>query len=276
MQNAKCKMKNEKGESKKMIDIDAVRNKLKSIQTKTTKKTGLWRPEPGKSTVRIVPYKFNKDNPFIELYFHYRLNNKNLLSPITNGNPDPVQEFAEKLKNTGSKDDWKMGRKLEPKMRTYVPVVVRGEESEGIKFWGFGIQIYEELLSIIADPEYGDITDPITGTDITIEKKTPEEAGNAYGSTVVRPKRRQSKLTEDSTELENYLTEQKDIMEIYNEPTYEELEVELKKWLDPDNKSGDKSEKEAVDKYINSGSTTTTEKDDLESVLNKFDEKLKG
>jgi hypothetical protein len=52
-----------------------------------------------------------------------------------------------------------MGRKIEPKMRTYVPVIIRGKEAEGVKFWGFGKTIYAELLSIISDPDYGDITD---------------------------------------------------------------------------------------------------------------------
>ena len=98
------------------------------------------------------------------MYFHYDIAKRSMLSPITFGNADPVVEFAEKLKKTGDKDDWLMGRKIEPKMRTYVPVVVRGKESEGVKFWGFGKTIYTELLSIISDPDYGDITDLMNGT----------------------------------------------------------------------------------------------------------------
>ena len=35
---------------------------------------------------------------------------------------------------------------MEPKMRTYVPILVRGAESEGVKFWGFGKQVYTELF----------------------------------------------------------------------------------------------------------------------------------
>ena len=41
----------------------------------------------------VLPYKFNKDNPFIELYFHYDLGGKNYLSPISFGRPDPIEEF---------------------------------------------------------------------------------------------------------------------------------------------------------------------------------------
>jgi hypothetical protein len=81
------------------------------------------------------------------------------------------------LKKTGDKDEWLMGRKIEPKMRTYVPVIVRGKESEGVKFWGFGKQIYTELLSIVSDPDYGDITDLMNGRDIDVEF-TPAEGAN--------------------------------------------------------------------------------------------------
>jgi len=194
------------------------------------------------------------------------MNGKTLLSPQSFGNPDPIAEFAEKLKGTGSKEDWKLGRKLDPKMRTFVPVIVRGAESEGVKYWGFGIQMYEELLSIISDPDYGDITDIATGTDIVVDRKTPEEAGNQFGSTTIRPKRAQTPLTKDKAELTKWLTEQEDITQIYQEPTYEELEAELKKWLNPDDEV-DEVEAGQVDELI-----TKDKKNDIADILSGFDE----
>ncbi|MBC8388161.1 MAG: hypothetical protein H8E13_08970 [Actinobacteria bacterium] len=211
----------------------------------------------------MLPYKHNKENPFIELYFHYQLNEKNLLSPTSFSNPDPIAEFSEKLKSTGNKEDWKLGRKLQPKMRTYVPIIVRGLESEGVKFWGFGVQLYEELLSIIADPEYGDITDPISGTDLTIERKTAEEAGNNWGSTTIRPKRQQTKLTENAEQLKKWLNEQDSITDIYREPSYDELKEELEKWLNPDDETEEKTE-----------SSDSNTSDNIEDVLKDFDKML--
>ena len=129
------------------MDIDAIKSKLATLQSTSNTKDNFWKPEPGKQVVRIVPYKFNKDNPFIELFFHYNLNNRSYLSPISFGRPDPIEEFAQKLKSTGSKDDYRLGRKIEAKMRTFAPVIVRGEENQGVKFWGFGKTVYQELLS---------------------------------------------------------------------------------------------------------------------------------
>ncbi len=216
------------------MDISAIKSKLTQLQSTTSTKENFWKPEPGKQVVRIVPYKHNKDNPFMELYFHYNLGgNKTYLSPATFGRPDPVEEFSNKLKSTGNKDEWVQGKRLEPKMRTFVPVVVRGRENEGVKFWGFGKTVYQELLSVIADPDYGDITDAMNGRDIGIERQTPAEAGNQYGKTTVRVKPNQTKLVENSEVLENLLNNQSDITELYTEPSYDDLKEALGNYLNP-------------------------------------------
>ena len=216
------------------MDLNAIKSKLTQLQSTTSTKDNFWKPEPGTTVVRIVPYKHNKDNPFIELYFHYNLgNNKTYMSPASFGRPDPVEEFANKLKSTGNKDEWIQGKRLEPKMRTFVPVVVRGREDEGVKFWGFGKTVYQELLGVIADPDYGDITDPTTGRDVGIERQTPAEAGNQYGKTTVRVKPNQTPITENATLLESIFDNQSDLTELYTEPTYDELKDALHNFLNP-------------------------------------------
>ena len=72
-----------------------------------------------KTQIRIVPNKSNTDIPFIELFFHYDLK-KSYLSPISFGRPDPIEEFKNKLKSSGNREDWRLGKKLEAfKMRTF-------------------------------------------------------------------------------------------------------------------------------------------------------------
>ena len=56
------------------------------------------------------------------------------------------------LKGSGSKEDYQLSRKLEAKMRTFAPVVVRGEESQGVKFWGFGKTVYAIFESLAKMP----------------------------------------------------------------------------------------------------------------------------
>ena len=215
------------------MDINAVKKRLAQLQTSTTRSTNLWKPQPGKTQIRIIPYKLNSDTPFIELFFHYDLGGKSYLSPTSFGRPDPIEEFADKLKQSGNREDWRMGKKLEAKLRTFAPVVVRGEEQGGTKFWGFGKTVYQELLSIIADPDYGDISDPINGRDVVVEFKTAEETGASFPKTSIRVKPNQIPITEDKAVLTDLLDNQKDITEVYNELTYDELAEALGDWLNP-------------------------------------------
>ena len=215
------------------MDISLALKRFNSLQNNTKKSDSIWKPANGKSQIRIVPYKFNKDIPFIELYFHYNINNKTYLSPMSFGRPDPIVEFAEKLKRTGDTDDWKAGKKMEPKLRTFVPVIVRGKENEGVKFWGFGKTVYQDILGYIADPDYGDITDPITGRDIVLDVTSAEESNAAYPTTAIRIKPSTSKLSDDPAVVKNLLENQKNITELYQELSYAELKTVLENWLNP-------------------------------------------
>lgn len=215
------------------MDISLALKRFSSLQNNTKKSDSIFKPANGKSQVRIVPYKFNKDIPFIELYFHYNINNKTYLSPMSFGRPDPIVEFAEKLKRTGDTDDWKAGKKMEPKLRTFVPVIVRGKESEGVKFWGFGKTVYQDILGYIADPDYGDITDPNTGRDIVLEVMSAEESNASYPTTTIRVKPAISKLADSPETIQQLLDGQKEITELYQELSYAELKSVLENWLNP-------------------------------------------
>ena len=214
------------------LDLSKVKARLEGLKSNSTKSTSLWKPKPGKNLVRIVPYSHSPENPFIELYFHYGMNNKTYISPSSFGRPDPIVEFATKLKKSGDKEQWKKGRTLEPKMRTYVPILVRGEESEGVKFWGMGKQVYQELLGIIADPDYGDITDLKNGRDITVEFKTAQECGKDFPETTVRVKPNQSVAFDpsDKAVLEK-VKNQKNVTELWPELSYDELATVMDTWL---------------------------------------------
>ena len=226
------------------MDLNAIKKRLNQLQTTNNRTSSLWKPQPGKTQIRIVPYAFNKDNPFIELFFHYNLNNRSYLSPTSFERPDPIEEFAQKLKGSGSKEDYQLARKLEAKMRTFAPVIVRGEEKQGVKFWGFGKTVYQELLSIIADPDYGDITDPVNGRDVVVEFLSAEETGASYPKTNIRVKPNQTPISDEPDVLELVKTQQ-DIKEIYQELSYEDLTDVLNEWLNPSEDSSE-DEKETV------------------------------
>ena len=250
--------------------LDLVKKRLKQFSDSSAKNSGLWKPS-GEHTVRLVPYKY-ADFPFIELYFHYDFNKKNILSPISFGRPDPIVEFADKLKASGDKESFDLSRKLYPKMRTYVPLIVRGEEDQGVRFYGMGKTVYEEILKIMDDPDYGNIFDPYTGTDLVIHYETPAEVGNDYGKTSIRAKRNTSRLAESDEAIENLLNNQKPITDIYKELSYEDIDSILKDWLNKDDEEEvpDTSPK-ADSKYVEKVDDNVVEKADqaFNNLFNK-------
>ena len=46
------------------LNLDQIRNRLNSLQTTTSRTNNMYKPQPGKQVVRILPYKFANDaNP---------------------------------------------------------------------------------------------------------------------------------------------------------------------------------------------------------------------
>ena len=252
------------------MDINAIKSRLNQLQNTTSTANSFWKPPAGKTQIRITPYVENKDNPFVELFFHYSLvPNKTVLSPLSFGRPDPVQQFADKLKSTGDKDEWIQGKRIEPKMRTFAPVIVRGEENEGVKFWGFGKTVYQELLAFLADPDYGDLTDITNGRDITVEFKTAKELGKTYPETYIRVKPNQTPATNNKKVME-LIKEQIEVPTLFRKYSYSELEDLLKNWLET-GKVSDESNKETTptnETATNGTSTVSSVKDSFDDLFN--------
>lgn len=223
------------------LNIEKIKSRLSSLSTTNNpKQKMIWKPTPGKQVIRIVTNAKQPDNPFVELKFHYNLNGKTYLSPDTFNRPDPIVEFSNKMKTTGDKEEWKLGKKLEPKMRTYAPIIVRGEEELGVRYWGFGKKVYEQILSVMADSDYGDITDLATGRDIVVEFKSAEEAGKDYPETAIRVKPNQSPAVDPSRkDLIEKIKNQPDLGECWPELSYDELKNVMNAWLHPATEDGE-------------------------------------
>lgn len=221
------------------MDLSQIKNKLAGLQPKPKYEKVdyskvYWKPKIGKHQVRIVPSKFDKSNPFKELYFHYGFG-KFTIAALTNwGEQDPIVEFSKGLRKSSDKEDWQMAKKIEPKMRVFVPVLVRGEEHMGVRLWEFGKEIYQQLLGIATDEDYGDYTDISEGRDFTVEATEGEVAGRKVVKCAIRVKPKTTPISEDATQLEKFLSEQPDIMTLYRKHTFEELKVVLQKWLNPE------------------------------------------
>lgn len=223
------------------MNLSEIKNKLNKLQNKGESKktekfdysTVYWKPTPGKHVIRIVQSKFDKDNPFREVFFHYGLTKAPIMALSNFGEKDPVMEFATALRKSGDPDNINTAKKLYPKMRVFVPVLVRGEEEKGVRLWEFGKSIYVELLAMAEDEDIEDYTDIVSGRDFLVTKISPEEDGSLYGSTSIRPKTKTSPLSTKEEEITRYLEEQPDIFELYKRYDFDSLKEVLLKWLEP-------------------------------------------
>jgi hypothetical protein len=106
-------------------------------------------------------------------------------------------------------------------MRVYAACVVRGEESEGVRLWGFGKTVYQKLLALMLDEDYGDITDPTEGRDINVVcSKNP---GQQWAMTEVTPRGRETKLASDSKQAKEWMKNLPDLENIFQLKSYDEL-----------------------------------------------------
>jgi len=230
------------------MDLNAIKQKLDGLQQKT--QTGpkkdysliFWRPTVGKQQIRIVPSKFNENNPFTELKFYYGITNKVMLSPLNYGEKDPIALFASKLREEYTKENYVLAKKLDAKNRIFVPVLVRGEEDKGVRLWQFGKQVYEELLSLAVDEEIGDYTDIVSGRDLTIETVGPEATGTQYNKSSVRVRLKQTQLSDDAAQVETWSNTQPEPKAEFKKFTFDEMKSALEKWLAPEEGEGDVSE----------------------------------
>jgi hypothetical protein len=223
------------------MDINAIKQRLNSLQSSGQKKEKVdyskyyWKPkQEGKYQIRIVPSVLNKENPFQEVFVHYGLSKFPVYALTNWGEKDPIVEFVKQLRNGSDKENWKLSKKLEPKMRIFAPVIVRGEEDKGVRLWEFGKEIYMQLLGIAEDEDYGDFTDISEGRDFTVEAVMGDIGGRQGIKCSIRVKPKTTPLGDDKATIKTWLTEQPNVLELQKQMSFEELKGILAKFLNPD------------------------------------------
>ena len=178
------------------IDMEKMRARMTTLKSNGNTSNKFWRPPEGDSTIRIVAP--SNGDPFRDYWFHYNVGEApSFLSPKKNFGEDcPLDNFVRQLWKEGTEESKRMAKKLSARQRFFAPVLVRGEEAEGVKVWGFGKRAYETLLGLVLNPEYGDITDATDGTDLVINYGKP--AGASFPETKITPRRKNTPLHKDS------------------------------------------------------------------------------
>ncbi|MBG17517.1 MAG: hypothetical protein CMB77_04115 [Euryarchaeota archaeon] len=254
------------------VDFEAIRRKLNQLSGQGNKRNAMWRPQEGEEvTVRILSFPNNDDGlPFTERWFYYNIgNNPGLLAPYQFSKPDPIQDLINKLRDEGTKESYELAKKLYPKPRYYAPVVVRGEEDKGIRVWSFGKMVYQSLLNIMLDEDYGDITDVAEGRDVkVICTKAP---GRMWATTEVRPRGKQSKLSDNNKQIENWVSSIPNLDDMYSLKSSEELEKIINDWLNGDLEDSS-TESTGTTRNTNFQSNNTSANTETQKKFNSLDD----
>jgi hypothetical protein len=266
------------------MDLNSIKSKLNALQTAGQKKEKvdfskyLWKPKSeGKFQIRFVPSKHDPSNPFKEIFVHYGFSKFPVYALSNWGEKDPIIEFAKQLRQTSDKENWRIAKKLDPKLRVFAPVIVRGEESKGVRLWEFGKEIYLQLLGIADDEDYGDYTDINEGRDFTVEAVKGDVGGREGLKCSIRIKPKTTPLSNDASEIEKWLNDQPDILEMQKtyKQSFEKIKELLQNWLEP---NAEENTEEVVEENDEPETPTkpyalnTSSAKVKKSKLDKFDE----
>jgi len=204
--------------SKKM-DITKLAERLAQINASNNRQGGSMRflsIKDGRNVFRILPPHANSEMFYEEVWLHYGVgkteeNKKGhvVICPTTHGDSKacPVCELAKELRSLSKKkgDNYqKQASSIGRKKRVYYNAIDRaddlatyhkndedkwvnaeGEEENPVGILATGVTVFKDLLNIIVDPEYGDITDADEGLDVILTK-SGTGMGTEYDTKTVR------------------------------------------------------------------------------------------
>lgn len=206
------------------LNMDKIRARKEQADKSTGGNYEFWAPKDGKNTIRILPPKGDRDTFWSEGYVHFGVgpDNKLITCPSTFGKNKkcPVCEEIERLKNSKNKDDQKLANSMRKTQRIYMNIIDRDGDSDEdkVQVMGCGASIFKDVLNMVCDPDWGDITSFKSGRDVTITKKG--KGLKTEYSTLGKPK--SSVASEDIEEdaLNDMLA---DLDAIFSEKSYEDI-----------------------------------------------------
>lgn len=193
--------------------------------------SGFWRPESGKpSTIRILPPVGGMDYFFQEVGRHYSLpdGSVEVCPNFTTSGTElcPICELVRQLYK-GSSSDRALAGKLRCSKSFWMNVVVRdkddpdGIEASGPYIWTPGTSVFTQLMALINNPDYGDISDPSKeGVDIVVERRG-EGLKTEY---FITTRRKSSPLHDNQDTVDEWLDSARDLsfVMLTNDPDEDE------------------------------------------------------
>lgn len=254
------------------LNMDAMKSQLNAESQNSYSNAEYDKLQQGKNVRRVLWPKGDNELFYSDGYLHFGIGpeGKSVATcPKTWGQKEkcPICEMVEQLQKSKSKDDKKLADDIKAKRRIYINVINRDDEEETPKVLPIGATIFKGLLETICDADYGDITDPETGHDVTITRKG--QGLKTEYTVLPKPKATVVSDTQTPEEIEAEMT---DLNSLFIKKSYDELKALLDGEEAEDNEDEDEDteeeEEEEDDGY------DSMELDELESLCKKRKIKL--
>ena len=227
------------------MNQNLVREKRIAAQTLTARQSSNkveWKPkDAGDYTIRMLPYIHDLDWPVTTVWKHFNISTSPFISLSTFGKADPIREYGDAIRANAAgstdKNMYKVANMCDPTVRFYAPILVRGKEDEGVKFWDMSASDHEKILAIFDVAEYGDITDLANGRDLKVTHTKPVKEGTYAQNTILALPNTTPATTEQA--VADLIVKMPTVQSILTEPTMDEMTLLLRKFTENGGKKVD-------------------------------------
>jgi len=134
-----------------------------------------WRPQVGKNMIRILPNWRNPSDVFYKkVYVHWNVgeNQRKVVCRKTLDEREscPVCEFVEELLRSSSADDVRYGEAMQQAERYAMNILDGSDLERGPQVFECGRGLFQDILWMFTDGDYGDLDDYREGRYILIER----------------------------------------------------------------------------------------------------------
>jgi hypothetical protein len=197
-------------------------DKIKNTDVGGNTSAGFWSAPEGRTVIRILPEVHDMEYFFQTVGRHNfppdgkkhcycpRFTSEGLL-------PCPVCELIDQLYKSGDKDNKALASQLRIRKMYWMNIIVRDKNGDkGPFIYTPGVTVFNQITTLIGDPDYGDIMDVEDGIDITIER-TGTGMNTEYQ---VTPRRNSSPLHSDPNKVAEWLNAAKSLkyVEVTDDP----------------------------------------------------------
>ena len=189
--------------------LSALKDKLKKTDLGGGGR-GYFTPREGKSLIRILPETGDMDFFFQTVGRHFFPDKRMTYCPAFTSEGEyecPVCDLVDELHKAGDKSSKKMASALGLRKQYWMNVIDRKSPESGPLIYTPGVIVFNTIVSLIGDPDYGDIYDIEDGIDLVIER----EGTGLNTEYQVIAKRHSSPLSDDPDEADKWLDKSRDL-----------------------------------------------------------------